>query len=84
MRGLGSQNILVAKGALGVAYIASAVVYFALKKLKQRMQYNAYEVSEPIFPWYEKVEANEKKEQIIIDEPWQKQKRRELESNQIQ
>ena len=55
MRGLGSHNILVAKGALGVAYIASAVVYFALKKLKQRMQYNAYEVSEPIFPWYEKV-----------------------------
>ena len=84
MRGLGSQNILVAKGALGVAYIASAVVYFALKKLKQRMQYNAYEVSEPIFPWYEKIEVKKDVEHIINDEPWQMQKRRELESNQIQ
>ena len=47
------------------------------------MQYNAYEVSEPIFPWYEKIEVKKDVEHIINDEPWQMQKRRELESHQI-
>jgi len=56
-----------------VAYLTATVTYFSFKKLFQRMNYNAYQLSEPIFPWYEKREVEVKQHSAEEDEFWNRQ-----------
>jgi len=46
---------LVAKGALGIAYVTAGAVYFSLKKVWNMTT----ERREPVFPWYEKVKLEQ-------------------------
>ena len=56
-----------------MAYLTATVTYFSFKKLFQRMNYNAYQLSEPIFPWYEKREVEVKQHSAEEDEFWNRQ-----------